>query len=283
MQVAVYFSGIRYEIIDRIQRANHDIKLAVAWLTDEDIIRELIHRKNAGVAVKMAISDSCEYFIITRPLMEFIAAGGELYVATKSFLHHKFCVIDEQVVINGSYNWSYSARTNEENITVFVKDNDTREDKLVFDGFKAKHKYLCDRCSTCIPDLATLKLFKNQGRNVALLLSVTDEKEIRLRGYFQQRIEESFAKSRALKIPVGETLLDRMKTDGGGVEFVKRILHDEINSGDMKPGFKQLESHIPHKVELSLEYLVVQPEFTCLFTPQEVEFCRKLMAKYNLL
>jgi hypothetical protein len=114
-------------------------------------------------------------------------------------------------------------------------------------------------------------------------MSVMDETEIRLRELFQQRIETSFAKTQALKIPVGELLLQRMEKDGGGVEFVKRILHDEITSGDMKPGFKQLEKQIPHKVELSLEYLVIQPEFTSLFSTEEVEFCRKLMAKYNLL
>ncbi|WP_127132491.1 phospholipase D-like domain-containing protein [Pseudoflavitalea rhizosphaerae] len=283
MQVTVFFSKIRHEIIGHIQKAEREIKLAVAWLTDEDIIRELTHRRKAGVTVKIAISDSIENFINTHPFREFLAAEGELYIATQSFLHHKFCIIDEQVVINGSYNWSYSARTNEENITVFVRNSDTREDNLVFDNFKAKHTYLCDRCSTQVPDLPTLNKLKQEGRNVALLLSVTDEKEIRLREQFQDRIKESFARSRALKISVGESLLERMEKDGGGVEFVKRILHDEMTSGVMKPGFKQLANHFPPKVDLSLEYLVVQPEFTCLFTTEEIEFCKKIMSKYNLL
>ena len=33
-------------------------------------------------------------------------------------MHNKFCVIDRSTVINGSYNWSYKARQNHENITV---------------------------------------------------------------------------------------------------------------------------------------------------------------------
>lgn len=283
MQVTVHFKEIRKEIISSIQKADREIKLAVAWLTDEDIIRELINKSKSRIVVKMAISDSNENFINVRPLKDFLLAGGNLYIATKSFLHHKFCLIDEQLIINGSYNWSYSARTNEENITIFGRENEVRADKLVFDAFNAKHNYLCDRCSIHITDIPTLNQFKNDGRNVALAMSITDETEIRLRQQFQQRIEESFAKTQALKIPVGESLLQRMENDGGGVEFVKRILHDEMTSGDMKPGFKQLESQIPHKVELSLEYLVIQPEFTCLFAPEEVEFCRKLMAKYNLV
>ncbi|NLL27457.1 MAG: phosphatidylserine synthase, partial [Bacteroidales bacterium] len=34
-------------------------------------------------------------------------------------MHHKFCVIDNQVVITGSYNWSNNAEfKNDENVTV---------------------------------------------------------------------------------------------------------------------------------------------------------------------
>jgi phosphatidylserine/phosphatidylglycerophosphate/cardiolipin synthase-like enzyme len=34
-------------------------------------------------------------------------------------MHNKFCVIDGQAVITGSFNWSYKARQNHENITIF--------------------------------------------------------------------------------------------------------------------------------------------------------------------
>ncbi|WP_211118005.1 hypothetical protein, partial [Chitinophaga terrae (ex Kim and Jung 2007)] len=133
-----------------------------------------------------------------------------------------------------------------------------------------------------ISDLHILNTFKDAAKNTALILSVLDQNEIKLRQQFQERIKESFAKVQALKISVSPSLLERMQIDGGGVEFVKRILHDEMASGDMKSGFKKLEEHIPHKVELSLEYLVIQPQFISLFTSEEVEFCKKLMAKYNL-
>jgi hypothetical protein len=73
-----------------------------------------------------------------------------------------------------------------------------------------------------------------------------------------------------------------MKLDGGGVEFIKRILHDEMTSGEMKSGFRKLEEPIPHKVDLSLEYLTSRPKYQKLFSDKEVEFCRKLMVKYNL-
>ena len=48
--------------------------------------------------------------------------GGILRTAPadKGFLHHKFCVIDRETVITGSYNWTYYAETrNLENIIIF--------------------------------------------------------------------------------------------------------------------------------------------------------------------
>lgn len=84
------------------------------------------------------------------------------------------------------------------------------------------------------------------------------------------------------KIPISATMFERMMADGGGVESVKRILNDEISSGEMKSGFKKLEEQIPHFVELSLEYLVSRPKYLSLFSVQEVAFCKKLMEKYAL-
>lgn len=40
-------------------------------------------------------------------------------------MHHKFCVIDNQIVIHGSYNWSTSAEMkNNEDITITYGDLD---------------------------------------------------------------------------------------------------------------------------------------------------------------
>ncbi len=41
MQSTVYIRNIRNEIIGQLKKAIRDIKVAIAWLTDEDIIRTL--------------------------------------------------------------------------------------------------------------------------------------------------------------------------------------------------------------------------------------------------
>ena len=109
-----------------------------------------------------------------------------------------------------------------------------------------------------------------------------DEEEIQLRQEFENNIRKNVEQSVAAGIPLTPNLLERMVRDGGGVDFVKRLLHDEINSGDMKSGFRKLEEQIPHRVDLSFEYLVSRPKYETLFSKEEIEFCKKLMAKYNL-
>lgn len=59
-----------------------------------------------------------------------------LYDNSKSFMHHKFAVIDDQLVINGSYNWTKGARfENKENLTL------TNSPKAV-QGFKGEFERL---------------------------------------------------------------------------------------------------------------------------------------------
>src|SRR5688572_14381724 len=93
MQVSVHFSKISGVIAEHLSKAEKEIKVAVAWLTDEDLIRILALKSEAGLDVQVAISDSKENFKLTSNLGSFIRNGGKLFVSTKTFLHHKFCVV----------------------------------------------------------------------------------------------------------------------------------------------------------------------------------------------
>jgi phosphatidylserine/phosphatidylglycerophosphate/cardiolipin synthase-like enzyme len=46
----------------------------------------------------------------------------DLYDGSAGSLHHKFCVLDDAVVITGSYNWTRRARRTDENILVVRGD-----------------------------------------------------------------------------------------------------------------------------------------------------------------
>ncbi len=282
MKSSVHFSNIRNEIIGQLKKATRDIKVAIAWLTDEDIIRTLTQRVETGLSVTVVMSESKENFRNITKWKDFLRHGGKLYIALPKFLHHKFCIIDSKIILNGSYNWTYFAQSNDENILVLTLDKELREDGKLLTAFEAKHKFFCDKASKQINEVTDLNHFSELGKIAALMLAQLDEEEIRLRQELEVDVMRSFDEAVRIRIPISTHLIERMKLDGGGVEFIKRILHDEMTSGEMKSGFRKLEEPIPHRVDLSLEYLASRPKYQKLFSDTEVEFCKKLMDKYNL-
>ncbi len=282
MQAVVHFSNIRNEIIGQLKKASHEIRVAIAWLTDEDIIRTLTQRAESGLNVTVVMSESKENFRNTSKWKAFLRCAGKLYIAAPKFLHHKFCIIDDKTIINGSYNWTYFAHSNDENILIISLASTIQEDSKLLFAFKTKYNFICEKAAQQINDVSELNKFKEQSKVASVILAQQDEEEIRLRQDLEDDVKRSFDEALRISIPISTALLDRMKLDGGGVEFIKRILHDEMTSGDMKSGFKKLEEPIPHRVDLSLEYLVSRPKYQKLFTEKEVKFCKKLMERYNL-
>lgn len=283
MQATVFFKDIRNEIIGNLNKANNEIKVAVAWLIDEDIIRVLTQKAQRGLRVQVVISEAKENFKTTSKFREFIRAGGKLYIASPIFLHHKFCIIDSNVIINGSYNWTYNAKNSYENILVITIAAENQEDSKLLKAFEYKHKFFCGKkASVAINELSELNRFKEKGWDAATAIAQLDEEEIKLREELEKDVKKSFEEARKIRISISPDLLKRMSNDGGGVEFIKRILHDEMTSNEIKSGFKKLVEPIPHRVDLSLEYLASRPKYKKLFNDEEVKFCDKLMAKYKL-
>lgn len=284
MQIEVHFTKIKQEIIRHINNAHSEIKVAVAWLTDEDIIRTLTQKQKHGVEVEIVISDSKENFRNTRKFHDFLKSKGKLFIAHHKFLHHKFCVIDNSLIINGSYNWTYYAQSNEENIMVISLNVDLEQDSKLLQKFTVKHRFFCNKLSTLITHSTDLNNYTSANNDWALTLSQLDETEIKLRQELENDVKKSFSEAQTINVRHSPRLLERMEADGGGVEFIKRILRDEMASKEMKSGFNKLIDidNAPHRVDLSLEYLVAQSKYETLFTPEEVKFCRELMAQFNI-
>ncbi len=99
------------------------VVVAIAWFTDTSIFNTLCALAGRGVSVELIIANDEANFRETGLDFEQLRrVGGRVYTAgknrSKTFMHNKFCVIDGQTVITGSFNWSQSARQNHENITV---------------------------------------------------------------------------------------------------------------------------------------------------------------------
>jgi hypothetical protein len=120
------FENIAERIEEEINKSQKDIYLAVAWFTNKNLFNSLVKKSQEGVKIILVISDneinrnsSINYNDIQKGESKFFWIGGD-----KSFMHNKFCIIDDYVVITGSYNWSYKAETNFENVVITTGDGE---------------------------------------------------------------------------------------------------------------------------------------------------------------
>jgi hypothetical protein len=120
MTSTTHFENIDQEIINQLLEAKYEIKAALAWFTDLDIIRALETKAESGVKVDLILAQN-EYNQEAN-FKKLKELGAQvLFIPPKGYgtMHNKFCVIDESIVINGSYNWTVNAKkNNSENIVV---------------------------------------------------------------------------------------------------------------------------------------------------------------------
>ncbi len=111
----VYFSGIKEIIADAINKSCEEILVAVAWFTDTTLKDALLGALQRGVKISIIIYDDK---INDKSFFETLYYQGAKIGLAKKLMHNKFCVIDRDTVINGSYNWTIKAKSNDENIQV---------------------------------------------------------------------------------------------------------------------------------------------------------------------
>ncbi|WP_316799023.1 phospholipase D-like domain-containing protein [Pedobacter frigidisoli] len=111
---------IKQRIISEIRNSRQSIYLAMAWFTDRDIAGVIIESKNRGIAVDIILSSNAQNETVKGMLRE---ANVNLHAFEtgdeRGMMHHKFCLIDNKITLNGSYNYSYNASNNNvENIQI---------------------------------------------------------------------------------------------------------------------------------------------------------------------
>lgn len=129
---------IKQRIIAEIQKANKNIFLAMAFFTDRDIANAMIAAKNRNLTVDIILSSNAQnetvkqMFKDSNVSIHAFETGDE-----RGMMHHKFCLIDNRISINGSYNYSYNASSNNvENIQVSDDINTYRQLFAEFERLK---------------------------------------------------------------------------------------------------------------------------------------------------
>jgi len=118
----VYFSlsdNPQKEIIKNINRAQASINIAMYIFTDREIALPLIKAQERGVKVRLYLDkDQVEYqYSQSRFLVQ---KGIKTRVSSNNYImHNKFAIIDNRILLTGSYNWTFSANNrNDENLMV---------------------------------------------------------------------------------------------------------------------------------------------------------------------
>lgn len=124
-----YFNGIADRIINDLDGARVSIHVCIAWFTNQRIADKLIEKYKEGIDVKVIFYDdhTNSKFGVKIDKIPYKAVRG-----TKGgIMHNKYCIIDNQKVITGSYNWSEKAENkNDENAAVMY-DYDRASDYSV--------------------------------------------------------------------------------------------------------------------------------------------------------
>lgn len=118
---AVEFRNIEKKILEALDEAIATIDVSVAWFTNDTLQKKLLEKKNVGCKVRIMIDanhTNQRHGVDLNPF-EHKAIKAE----RKGIMHHKFCVIDNNITIHGSYNWTTNAETkNNEEISVDKND-----------------------------------------------------------------------------------------------------------------------------------------------------------------
>jgi phosphatidylserine/phosphatidylglycerophosphate/cardiolipin synthase-like enzyme len=116
-------------LINLISQARKSIYVAMYSFTRDGLASALVDAKNRGVEVKVIMEEENAYVQGSdyRMLKE---AGVDVRLdGNPALMHHKFMIVDGELVVTGSYNWSTAAEDkNDENFVVI-------RDKEVVDRF----------------------------------------------------------------------------------------------------------------------------------------------------
>lgn len=120
----VYFDDILKYLQSELSIAKESVKIAVSWFTNFELFKQIKELSADGIRVQLITNnDSINNGGYCLNLNQLIDSGVEIsLVEYPHLLHHKFCIIDEKTVVNGSYNWTRFSEKNYENLMV-IRNN----------------------------------------------------------------------------------------------------------------------------------------------------------------
>lgn len=119
VQPETTFEQIERQVMTEIDKTKYCLFIAMAWFTNPDIFDLVNELADKGVVVCAVLdnnSKNIEFLRIHKAHFEIrLASITSQYT---NLMHEKFCIIDQKVVLHGTYNWTGAANYNKEDMTV---------------------------------------------------------------------------------------------------------------------------------------------------------------------
>lgn len=126
--IKTYFSqkdNLRGVILEQLDLATDHVMIAVAWFTDSILFQKVREIQDKGIKIELIITNHSfndqsanNYELINEDGGLFIQIGGD-----HSTMHHKFCIIDHHILLQGSFNWTRKANDSNNETLLFIQDD----------------------------------------------------------------------------------------------------------------------------------------------------------------
>lgn len=171
--VRCYFSNIENVAISVLKNTQKSIKAAVAWINFSNyggLLKELLDR-NVKIKILLNNDDINQQYLNDIQYLNSIGAKISLVNFT-GIMHHKFCIIEKQICMFGSCNWTQSANIrNIEDLNIcdevtFVNSY-LLEFKALWDLSKTDIRLLRNpqHCEVCHNQIINILFMEQEGNN----------------------------------------------------------------------------------------------------------------------
>lgn len=122
------------KLLDVLRKTKRSMDICVFTITDNRISKVLMDKHNAGVKVRI-LSDDDKALDRGSDTIDLAREGVPVrFDDSPDHMHHKFAILDGNILINGSFNWTRSASTrNQENLMILEHPGMVRSFQDEFD------------------------------------------------------------------------------------------------------------------------------------------------------
>ncbi|WP_343626562.1 phospholipase D-like domain-containing protein [Flavobacterium lindanitolerans] len=245
-------------IYSKIDNSKKSIKLAVAWFTDPELSKLLLEKKNQRIEISIILFND----EINSLLKNIHAFGNSLRfsnsLAFDYVMHHKFCIIDDEIVITGSYNWTVKARRfNKENI-------------LCIDEKNIINQY-CEEFESLLKN-STIQSEVEIKQSRTLINKIENIEILNLEKKYNEEIYKKIEETAKLRIGVNVDLAYKLVCKRTPVIASKILAHSK-DGNLIQSGLRKVTE--ANRLDLSFEESIIKKEYCQLFDSRTKELAKK--------